>query len=190
MDRDVKYIWQNFSAGLLGYIKLKVHDEYIAEDLLQEVFLKLYKNIEKLEEESKLKPWLYQITKNTIIDYYRKHTEEPVIFESLDKELKVNDESVNMNDEIVECLKSLMFKLPEKYQTSILLYDLKGLKHKDISRRLSISISGSKTRLQRARNKLKEVLYDCCDFELDVFGNILEYRQKKNYSCDENKCKK
>lgn len=183
MDSNVEDIWQSFSASLLGYIKFKVHDEYIAEDLLQEVFIKLYKNINKLGDESKLKPWLYQITKNTIMDYYRKHTEDPLIFEPLEKELEVKDEAANMNDEIVKCLKSLIFKLPEKYQTSIQLYDLKGLKHKDISRKLNITISGSKTREQRARTRLREVLSDCCDFELDQFGNILEYRQKNNCRC-------
>ncbi|WP_434512061.1 RNA polymerase sigma factor SigZ [Desulfitobacterium sp. AusDCA] len=188
MDCNVKDIWQSFSDRLLSYIKLKVHDEYIAEDLLQEVFLKLYKHIDKLEEVSELKPWLYKITSNTIIDYYRKHNEDPIMDEFLEKELKANEEAVNMNDEIGQCLKSLIFKLPNKYQTSLLLYDLEGLKHKEIARKLNISISCSKTRVQRARNKLKEILFDCCDIQSDLFGNILEYQLKKNYNCLKNEC--
>lgn len=188
MDSNIKDIWQSFNTQLLSYIKHQVNDENIAEDLLHEVFIKLYKNVDKLEEQSKLKPWLYQITKNTIIDYYRKRKETPIAFQNLEKEFETDDIETNMNDETVECLKALIFELPEKYQKSIELYDMKGLKHKDISQKLNISISGSKTRVQRARSKLKEVLCDCCDFELDTFGNIIEYRQKKNYSCGKDKC--
>jgi RNA polymerase sigma-70 factor, ECF subfamily len=81
----------------------------------------------------------------------------------------------------------MIITLPEKYQIPVELYDIMGKKHKDIADILNISVSGSKTRVQRAREKLKEMLLDCCDFEFDAMGNIIDYKQKRECGCEDKK---
>ncbi|WP_186429675.1 RNA polymerase sigma factor SigZ [Clostridium sp. BSD9I1] len=178
MEENIKSIWNDFRAELLYFIKTKVKDEYAAEDILQEVFIKVYKSIEQLEDPTKLKSWLYTTTNNTIIDYYRRKQNIPELDEIEDIPI-IEDNAKNMNEEIAECIKSMLHELPDKYKQSLKLYEYNRMKHKDISEKLNLSLSGSKTRVQRARNQLKEMLMECCEFELDAYGNIIDYKRKK-----------
>lgn len=186
---EMDAIWNKFSYELLRFIRSKVNDQHEAEDILQEVFIKIYKNIEYLEEESKLAAWLYKITNNTIIDYYRKQRKKDIQIDLMENELRIEEESSNMNAEISTCLNVFLSDLPEKYSVPLKMYDANEMKHKEISEALEISLSGSKTRIQRAREKLREALMKCCKIEFDVYGNIVDYEPNENYQCSDDKCK-
>lgn len=91
------------------------------------------------------------------------------------------DESIpsQMNsEEIASCLKPMINKMPERYKQAVTLTEIKGLTQKDMAEKLGLSISGAKSRVQRGRDKLKEMLLECCHFEFDRLGNILDYQQK------------
>lgn len=186
MEENINSIWNNFRSELLYYIKTKVKDEYAAEDILQEVFIKVYKNIAQLVDQSKLKPWLYKTTNNTIIDFYRTKKQNTIDLDELEDIPTIEDSTENMNEEIAKCIRSMLYELPDKYEEALKLYEFRGMKHKEISEELNISLSGSKTRIQRARNKLKEILMECCEFELDTYGNIIEYQERKKCRCSYN----
>ncbi|MCE5285085.1 MAG: RNA polymerase sigma factor SigZ [Pelosinus sp.] len=179
MKESLNSIWNNHRVELLNYIKTKVSDDYAAEDILQEVFIKIYKNIDQLENPHSLKPWLYRITNNTIIDFYRKSN--PLIYsDEIGYQSVIEERPVNINQEVATCLKSFLYKLPDKYREPLELFEFNGMKHKEIAKKLNLSLSGSKTRILRAKERLKELLIECCQFETDSYGNILDYRQKKN----------
>lgn len=189
MEDKTKHICNEYSSELYKYINSKVKNKCDTEDILQDIFIKIYKNIDKIYEQSKLKSWIYKITKNTIIDYYRKKKDVAVDIKDLEKSLEEDNNLDNMNEEISKCLEKMIFELPKKYQEVIELYDVKGMKHKEISEKLHVTISGSKMRAQRAKAKLKEIMLECCDFQVDTYGNIIDYKQKKAEcrSCG-NKC--
>ena len=65
-------IWNEFSQELLGFIKARVNNEQNAEDILQEVFIKIHTKIDTIHKHQKIASWVYQITRNAIIDFYRK----------------------------------------------------------------------------------------------------------------------
>lgn len=178
MVENINSIWNNFRRELLYFIKAKVKDEYAAEDILQEVFIKVYKSIDQLVDQTKLKSWLYRTTNNAIIDFYRQKKQSTLELDEIEVEQKMEDDTENMNREAAECIKSMLDELPDKYKEPLKLHEFKGMKHKEISQKLNISLSGSKTRIQRARNKLKETLIKCCEFEIDAYGNILDYRKR------------
>jgi RNA polymerase sigma-70 factor (ECF subfamily) len=67
-----EHVWNDFKAELFGFIKSRIHNQELAEDLLQEVFIKIHANLKALDENANLVSWIYRITRNTIIDYYRK----------------------------------------------------------------------------------------------------------------------
>lgn len=191
MGGKVKYIWEEFRSELYKYINSKVKNIYDTEDILQDVFMKIYKNIEKIDELSRIKSWVYKITRNTIIDYYRKKKDISIEIEKFEKGLDEDQNLNNMNEEISLCLEEMILELPKKYQEVIGLYEQKEMKHKEISEKLDISVSASKVRLKRAREKLKMILLECCDFEIDIYGNIIDCKQKKKdcYKTCGNKCK-
>ena len=65
-------IWLEFNNQLKAFIVRRVKVNSLAEDILQEVFIKIHSNIDNLKDEQKLKGWIFQITRNSIIDYYMK----------------------------------------------------------------------------------------------------------------------
>lgn len=177
MKLNIEEIWSQFNQILLNFIQSKVSNKYDAEDILQNVFIKIYKNIDNLKSETKLESWIFQITRNAIIDYYRTKKPDYLIGE-IEEAFEASIETENMNRKISLCLNDMIEELPKKYQMPLNLYEFGNHKHKEISKELNISVSGSKTRVQRARVKLKEMLLKCCDFEVDAYGNIIDYKTK------------
>ena len=70
----IENVWNDFKGELFGFIKSRIHNQELAEDLLQEVFIKIHTNLNSLGEGANLVSWIYRITRNTIIDYYRNKT--------------------------------------------------------------------------------------------------------------------
>lgn len=185
---DFNEIWENFHGQLLSYIKGHVSNPHDAEDILQKVFIKIFKNIDDLENPQAIKGWIYKITKNTILDFYKKKKDVSVAPESLKEIENEDDFEDNMNDEISLCVEKMLFSIPEKYQEVYKLYEKEEMKHKEIAETLDISVSASKVRLKRAKDMFKIQLLECCDFEVDQYGNIIDYTQKKPCENCNGKC--
>jgi len=180
-------IWETFHVPLLQFIRKRVADAETAEDLLQEVFLKIHQRIETLSDVKKLESWMYQITRNSIIDYYRRNKptttlEEPEVLQ-LPEELP-DDDSVS---ELFPSIRAMMNSLPELDRQALILTEYRGLTQKELGERLGLSFSGAKSRVQRAREKLKQMLLACCHFELDRRGHVINY-QSRCHCCSEGDC--
>lgn len=171
-------IWETFHSPLLQFIRQRVPDEETAEDLLQDVFLKIHQQIEGLKEAKKLESWIYQITRHTIIDYYRRKRstiplEEPEVLQ-LPAELPDDD----IVSELFPSVRVMVNSLPEQDRQALVLTEYQGLTQKEFGERLGLSFSGAKSRVQRAREKLKQQLLACCHFELDRRRHIINYQPR------------
>ena len=178
MVTETTEIWREFGDRLKGFILKRVRNRHDAEDILQDVFIKIHNGINKLEEKDKLQSWVYQITRNKIIDYYRRQTDVTVSSEISEDIVDESIPSQMNNKEIASCLKPMIDQIPEKYKQAVTLTEINGLTQKEMAEKLGLSLSGAKSRVQRGRDKLKELLLECCHFELDRIGNILDYQQK------------
>ena len=184
MGIDTGSIWEKFNNGLKGYIRKRVRDEDTAEDLLQEILCKIHDNLHKLKDTDKLGAWVYQITRNVIIDYYRLQKSMATHEEVPKDRIYVPVESVNMGEEVAFlCVKPMIDSLPEKYQEAIMLTEYEGLTQKKMAEKLEMSISGAKSRVQRARQKLKKMLFSCCHFEFDCYRHIIDYYPHRQVCC-------
>ena len=167
-------LWETFHTGLRHFILQRIPDEQSADDVLQETFLKIHTRIATLRNEDKLQSWMYQIARNAIADYYRqqKATVE------LPDALPVPEEPV-FEDEVIKDLipsvKAMVESLPATYREALILTEYEGLTQRELAQRLGLSFSGAKSRVQRAREKLKTMLLDCCHFEFDRLGKIIDY---------------
>lgn len=186
MNPSTSEIWNEFSNRLKEFILKRVNNEHDAEDILQDVFCKIHDNISKLEAEYKLQAWVYQITRNTVIDYYRRR--EVMLKISDIPENMVDEPSADVSNAIVSCLEPMINNLPEKYREAIILTHVEGLTQKEMAEKIGLSLSGAKSRVQRAREKLREMFLECCHFEFDRQGHILEYKHKGHNCqyCQEN----
>jgi len=173
MKRKTEAIWTTFSEQLKQFILSRIADESLADDILQDVFLKIHSRIDTLKDDTKIRGWIYQITRNTIIDHYRNQKIEV----DVPGDLPVFDEPPQntASQKIAPGLKTLVKELPEKYGQALLLTEFHGLTQKELAQKLGISVSGAKSRVQRARKMVKDMLMRCCHFEFDRYGTIIDY---------------
>lgn len=176
MDMTSEQIWHDYHAHLQRFITARVSNKSEAEDLLQDVFLRIHHRIDSLDEADRLQGWVYQIARNAIIDHYRRH--RPTI--SLPDDLQVPvTENTDVHRELEGCLGPMIAALPEPYRRALNLTELEGLTQQALAEREEISLSGAKSRVQRARAMVKSMMLDCCHFEFDQQGRIVDYTGKE-----------
>jgi RNA polymerase sigma-70 factor (ECF subfamily) len=174
MQHKTEAIWRKFSPQLKHFIRSRVSDESVSDDILQEVFKKIHSHVGTLKDDTKVESWIYKITRNTIIDHYRtQKIEEDIphdipIFERMPEKI---DSKTGFTS-----IKAIIETLPQPYAQALLLTEFEGLTQKELAQRLEISVSGAKSRVQRARKMLKSKLNECCRIEFDSHGTIVDYQ--------------
>jgi RNA polymerase sigma-70 factor (ECF subfamily) len=194
MGTTTEQVWEAFHTPLHQFIRRRVADEATAEDLLQDVFLKIHQHGSGLKDARRLESWIYQITRNLIIDHYRSHRHPMTSLdtgEALDLPEDLPDDDIV--SELLPCIRAMILALPDQDRQALILTEYQGLTQKELGERLGLSFSGAKSRVQRAREKLKQELLACCHFELDRRGHILDYQPRcdccEQASCGDNACK-
>ncbi|PCI34792.1 MAG: RNA polymerase subunit sigma [Flavobacteriaceae bacterium] len=174
---DVSTLWSDYKNGLEFYILKKVKNKEIAKDLSHEVLLKIYNSCCSNTEIKNIRSWMFQIAHNTTIDYLKKENkftnDIPEVFEK-DEENAYKDGA--------DFIKPLIQLLPEKYAIPLRLSDIDGLKQANVSIHLNLSLTATKSRIQRARKLLKEKIVECCNLELDEKGNLISLGIKQSCS--------
>jgi len=173
-------IWIEYHEKLLLFIKSRVSDSFIAEDILHEVFIKIHAKLDMLDEPIKLRSWLYQITRNTIIDYYRTRKIETELPDWIVEPTQIDTEEI-IRQELSSCLAPMINNLPEKYRLAIQLSEIEGKTQKEVAKQENISLSGAKSRVQRGRTMLKTMLHDCCQLEINKSKQIIDYSVKDKF---------
>jgi len=173
--KEIEKIWSEYHKKLFAFIKKQVNEED-AKDILQDVFIKTQNKIETLTETTRLENWLFQITRNSIIDYYRSNKNVEMIPEWIG-ELS-SDDFQEEKKELASCLSPMIKKLPDKYRTAINLSEIEGKNQQEIAQLEQISLSGAKSRVQRGRLLLKDMLHDCCTFTTDKYNGVVTYEPK------------
>jgi RNA polymerase sigma-70 factor, ECF subfamily len=189
MRNEVNTLWEAFHQRLHRFILKRVHNPSDADDILQEVFLRIYQHIDTVRARDRLVPWMFQIARNAVTDYYRAASRRQEI--SLDEEaaFKLNaplsEAETAFHQELAACLQPMVAALPETYREAVELAELKGFSQRAVAETIGISHSGAKSRVQRGRQKLKEMLLNCCQIQLDTRGNVVDY-SLKGALCDVN----
>jgi RNA polymerase sigma-70 factor, ECF subfamily len=146
--------WHAFSDGLRAFLRSKIANDSDAEDLHQEVFLRVYQNIGSLKQSERLQAWLFQVARNAIADFYRRRTPRPEeAVEAVVDRQSIVLESANYNRALAAWLPTLIELMPDTLQEAMRLYEIDGLAQLEIARRLGISLSGAKSRIQRGRRQ-------------------------------------
>jgi RNA polymerase sigma-70 factor (ECF subfamily) len=175
--------WQTLRAELLRFVRKRVPDKTLAEDIVHDVVLKAHTHHEGLKDPCKLRPWLYQITRNAMVDYYRSKMRLEAVPENLISEIA--GEGGRAEQELARCLRPLLAALPAVYRRALTLTEFEGATQQALATREGLSLSGAKSRVQRARRMLREVLLQCCRVEIDQRGGIMDYEcaNGMDYEC-------
>jgi RNA polymerase sigma-70 factor (ECF subfamily) len=177
MPISTEEVWRLLHEPLWRFIRRRVPDEESAADLLQEVFLRVHQHIDALQTQEKLEPWVYQIARHLVIDYYRRRQAAVRLAEAA--AALVEDPS-EQEPQARACIRAavvaLLRCLPAADREALTLTDYEGYSQRELARRLRLSLSGAKSRVQRAREKLRKLLLACCHVEFDRLGRVIDYQ--------------
>lgn len=182
--------WKGLTGDLKRFISRRIRDEADVEDVLQDALRKIHSHALRAPQDGNLSAWLYRITRNCIIDYYRDYHRKrrPNVplesAEQLSGDLEKRSADTDFRRaEIGGWLRPMIDRLPGKYREALVLADLEGMPQAELAQRLGLSLSGAKSRVQRARVRLKASLLACCEFEFDRLGRVIDYERKRSNCC-------
>ena len=183
MSLNFDTVYHDFDNRLRKFIRGRVADNEMAEDILQDVYIKIHDNIGQVRDADRLTSWVYQITRNTIIDQYRRTRPEVELEDVL---VAPQASEPDIFTELADSVRTMLNCLPPSSRQALELADLRGMKQEEVASNLGLSISGAKSRIQRARQKLKQAFMACCHFELDHNGRVAEFQSNCDH-CSENR---
>lgn len=174
---ETTIIWNEFSKSLKHFILSRVKESEVADDLIQEIFIKIHLNIHTIKKQESIKSWVFTIANNVVMDYFKKNSKTPVST----TEMPTIEADTFEEHSAKDCIIPLIKNLPSTYKEAMLLSEIKGLKQTEIAKVLNISISGAKSKIQRGRKLLQQGFIDCCNYKLNEAGYLVgEHQSKKD----------
>ncbi len=180
-------VWSQLSNDLRRFIRRRVADDHAADDLLQESFLRIHRSIDTLTDEDRLAAWVYQVARNAIRDHYRRQSSDVPLADN--EPADNSDGDGRLRARAGAWLDELIRQLPAPYQEALQLSEIEGLTQLEVAQRLGLAHSGAKSRVQRGRALLREVLDQCCWFHFDRRKNLVDCDPKPDQTvcraCDD-----
>ena len=178
--------WTSFHDGLLRYLRRRLPTEADAEDVLQDVFLRIHEGAGAGRPE-RLEAWVFGIARRAVADFYRargrrlddapEEAAEPAVApDEAGVHARRGDHDVH--EEVLSWLVPMVEALPEGYREAVRLADVEGLPQREVAARLGLTLSGAKSRVQRGRALLGEALQACCEVAFGPDGRAVEYRPR------------
>ncbi|APY10126.1 RNA polymerase subunit sigma-70 [Seonamhaeicola sp. S2-3] len=169
-----KDVWNTYAEDIKHFILSKVKDEVVTDDLLQETFIKVHTKLNTLNNENKLKSWIFSIARYTVLDYFRS---KKIVYETTDEDFVFEDQKLEHTK--ADCLRGIIKSLPKKYRDPLFLSDIKGLKQTQISEQLQLPLATVKSQIQRGRKLIAQGFIDCCDFKVNDQGFLVGELKEK-----------
>jgi len=172
---NIEDIWFEYKDALKRFLHAKISNEADVEDLLQDILIKTYNNLNAVKKQKSVKSWLFQIANNTIIDYYRKKGR---IQASNNEDFITHEETQERKVDLSNCISPFINALPDEHANLLIAIDLNNQSQKHYAEQLGISYSTLKSRVKKSRSLLKQVFDNCCTFDIDKLGNVYGYDRK------------
>lgn len=163
---ETQDIWNNFNQELYFFILKRVKSRNGANDIFQNTFLKIHKNLYKLKNEAKVRAWIFQIARNEIANYFQEES-------TYRDKLNASEEASLHEFQVVCCFDKLIHELPQIYKEVIERVYIQGQKQKEVAHELNISLENTKARVRRAKDILKKKFQECCKYEVNKKGKLI-----------------
>lgn len=165
-------IYDQYYQRIRKFILHTVRNEWLADDLVQETFIRINNNLENVRDPSKLQSWIFRIAYNLCQDYFRNRGKageagsEEISAETVPSKIPTGQKEIEQG-QMRKCVFGLVNHLPESLRSVIILSDISEFSQREIAEIMGISVENVKIRLHRARKKLKSLLEEHCVFEVD-----------------------
>lgn len=171
--QKVTHIWLTSKEGVYNYALKQTKDKEVANEITQQVLMKIYQACFKNTKVHNTRSWLFQIAHNAIIDYQK---QQQKIKTTTIYPLPTADQSIW--SDLAIFLEPLINFLPPKYAIPLKMHAIEGLKQAEIAQKLNLGLSATKSRIQRAKNLLRQEIETCCHLETRADGQVLDFRIK------------
>jgi RNA polymerase sigma-70 factor (ECF subfamily) len=173
-------------ATIRNFVRARVNDTATADDLTQDVLLKAQRALSSLSAPAKMQAWMFQIARNVVADHIKRSRRPVATFDdngpSGGPDLTLlTQEQENRKAHLLRCVRAFVESLPERYRIALTLVDFEGISQVELAKRLGLSISAAKSRVQRARAQLRALIDACCEVDTDVYGNFIDCRRRGNW---------
>ncbi|WP_063336791.1 MULTISPECIES: RNA polymerase sigma factor SigZ [unclassified Marinomonas] len=181
-------IWQEYRQALKAFLHTKVSCPDDVDDLLQEVLLKSFTKLDGLKDAASIKAWLFQIANHSVIDFYRKNAKKVDQIEGEEGHVAEEGKSDTFDNtikaELSHCVQPFISALPYEQAELLQAIELEGISQKAYAEQRGIPYSTLKSQVKKARLELKALFDQCCHFQEDKLGNLIEYERKQNSNLD------
>ncbi|MGM0934496.1 MAG: sigma-70 family RNA polymerase sigma factor [Bacteroidota bacterium] len=182
---EISKFWVAYKDMLRNYILKLVKNEDTADELAHEVLMKVYSSCCSGREIRNIRSWLFQIAYNTCMDYFKARS----------KMTEIKTDIVEMQEnqtykEASEFIEPLLDLLPKEYAEPLKLADIDQLKQQEVAKRMGLSLTATKSRVQRGRKLLREQIRECVDIEVDKYGQLQAFNIKGTCDALQSHCKK
>ena len=171
--------WPELIDDLRRFVRRRVADEHAAEDLVQDTLTKVASRLQQGVPAGPWPAWILRVARNAIVDYYRKKGREP---EPVD-DVAAPAETASERAGLLRSFRAFVHALPPEQREAVLLTEYEGLSQKQLADRLGIPVSTVKSRVQRGKKRLERALRDCCTFEFDRRGHLVDWRRRPGGAC-------
>ncbi len=176
---------------LRAFLGSRVRDKALADDLVQETLLRVTSRLPTLRNRDRLESWVFQIARNTIADHFRTARDTEAFDEAAHGPLLAaagetpSAEEEVLSEELRRYVRSVVDRLPPHYRDALRCIELEGLSQVELARRLGLSVSAAKSRIQRGRALLRQEMERCCHWETDRYGKVLAVEPRSQCTCQE-----
>lgn len=173
----------NRRKAIHNFIRARITDAATVDDLTQEVLVKAQRAGPSLKDSAKLEGWMFRIARNMVADHFR-NSAKLVIFSSDGGSVVRPDialftqEQENRKAHLLRCVHAFVESLPDHYRTALELVDFEGISQVELAKRFGLTVSAAKSRVQRARARLRALIDACCEVDTDVYGNFIDCRRR------------
>lgn len=177
---EARGAWKELERRLRPYLARRVASPADIDDLLQDIFVRLHQGLASLRDEERFGGWVYRIAHSAIVDRARQRARAPQTGSCDDiapnTAPDASDDQLHSN--LGECVALFVGRLPSPYREAITLTELEGLTQKEAAEMLGVSLSGLKSRVQRGREKIRNMFEECCQISVDCRGHVIDCEPK------------
>lgn len=187
---EMRGAWRELEQKLRPFVARRVRG-VDAEDVLQDIFLRMQRGLCQLRDEQRFGPWVYQVARNAILDHQRTVQRCPLtaLHAAAEPAAPADEEDDGaVERELATYIAPFVAALPSPYREALTLTELEGLTQKDAAVMLGVSLSGMKSRVQRGRARLRVMLEECCDITVDARGRVIGCEPRPDGKLPDNCC--
>lgn len=175
MNAPLTAAWSELERRLRPFVARRVPPVDV-DDVMQDVFVRMQRGLPALRDDARLTPWLFQIARSAVADHGRTRSRHPLPIDAPDDPPAppTDDDDAAARD-LATCLVGFVARLPSPYREAVTLVELEGQTGRAAADLIGISVSGMKSRVQRGRARLREMLDTCCEIAVDARGRVTDF---------------